>query len=165
MLADIFQAPEAVQLALLKNLGRTNDSAAADVTSAINTLSPHKEIRKEARRALIRLESSRTYPKWKAPAAIHAPAVQLPVSNAPRFWKGYVSQTRQDGEINLVLIWEQGYEYNEAYMFAFMLDFWHDGVKDFFSESGTKRRIEERIGQLDGRDSVLQLTSCTLAEG
>jgi tetratricopeptide (TPR) repeat protein len=165
VLADIFQAPEAVQIALLKDLGRTNNSAAADIASAINTLSPHKEIRKEARRTLIRLESSKTYPKWKAPASTHAPAVQLPVANEPRFWKGYVSQTRDEGEVNLFLIWEQGYDYHEAYIFAFTLDFWQDGIKDCLVESGTKRRFDERISQLGRGDGVLQLTSCTLAEG
>ncbi|MBA2677158.1 MAG: hypothetical protein H0U76_01990, partial [Ktedonobacteraceae bacterium] len=39
---------ESGQIAFLKMLAKTNDSAAADVALAINALSPHKEARKEA---------------------------------------------------------------------------------------------------------------------
>jgi hypothetical protein len=164
VLVAIFQAPLPVQIAFIKALGRENRSTAADIVSALHIFSPDKEVRKEARRAIIRLESSKTYPKWKAP---EMPGVlaQLPTPNASRFWKGYASTTREEGEIVLILCWEQGIEYKEAHMLSFILDFWETGIKDFFTLSGTKRRIEERIGELRGQGRILQLSSCTLAEG
>jgi len=164
VLAAIFQAPLPVQIAFIKALGRENRSTAADIVSALHTFSPEKEVRKEARRAIIRLESSKTYPKWKAPATPGVLA-QLPTPNAPRFWKGYASATREEGEVVLILCWEQGIDYKEAHMLSFILDFWEAGVKDFFTLSGTKRRIEERTGELRGQGRILQLSSCTLAEG
>lgn len=164
VLTDIFQAPVAVQIALAKALGRENRNAAADIASALNALSPEKEVRKEARRALIRLESSKTYPKWKVPAT-QPTLAQVPTANPPRFWKGYASPTRETGEVILVLCWELGHDYKEANMLAFGLDFWELGIKDFFTLSGTKRQIDERIRELHSDGSVLQLSSCTLAEG
>jgi Flp pilus assembly protein TadD, contains TPR repeats len=164
VLTDIFQAPVAIQIAFVKALGRENRNAAADVASALNALSPEKEVRKEARRSLIRLESSKTYPKWKVPATQTALA-QVPVANPPRFWKGYASPTRETGEVILVLCWELGHDYKEANMLAFGLDFWELGIKDFITQSGTKRQIDERIRELHSDGSVLQLSSCTLPEG
>src|SRR5438067_1689246 len=48
---------EAAQLAAMKALSKETTADAADMLTAINTLSTSKEIRKEARRSLIRLEA------------------------------------------------------------------------------------------------------------
>src|SRR5947209_17271830 len=45
---------EGAQMALLKELSKEHHSDAADVLAAINALSPIKEVRKEAKRSLIR---------------------------------------------------------------------------------------------------------------
>lgn len=66
-LTPISDLPETSQIALLKTLAREKTTAAADVTLALNTYTPIKEVRKEARRSLIRLESGNVYPEWELP--------------------------------------------------------------------------------------------------
>jgi tetratricopeptide (TPR) repeat protein len=92
------------------------------------------------------------------------------MSKPPRFWKGFVTETREDGELELVLCWEQGFEYGEARLMAFMLDFWDEGVRNFTTEVGSKRHIETRIGSTRVRyskaaDREIRIQDCTLAEG
>jgi len=96
-----------------------------------------KEVRKEARRALIRLEGAKIYPQWSAPI-VQTPAIQVNVEHPPRFWKGYVTTSRDEGEVQLLLSWEQCYDYADARMFIFLLDYWQDGVKDIIAETGSK---------------------------
>ncbi|MBV9228401.1 MAG: hypothetical protein JOZ18_03735, partial [Chloroflexi bacterium] len=156
--------PEAAQVALLKALSKENDVDAADVLAAINALSPHKEIRKEARRALIRLEATRTYPQWKAPIA-RTSAIQMNIAHPPRFWKGLVTQMREEGEIQVFLCWEQGYDYTEARSLIFLLDYWREGVKDIIVDLSSKRRVDERIEEMRTRFAGIPVVNCTLAEG
>src|SRR6266446_3161512 len=167
-LAELTSIDEADQMALLKALAKQQDPDAADVLLAINELTPNKAIRKEARRGLIQLAGAKIYPSW-TPEPEPAPA-PLGVNNPPRFWKGYVSEMREQGEIEVVMCWEQGFEYGEARIMSFLLDFWKEGVKDFLTEVGSKRRIDTRIQELTTRfisaeEGNVQITDCTLAEG
>jgi len=66
-LAPITDLPEASQITLLKTLAKEKITAAADVVLAMNTYAPVKAVRKEARRALIHLQGSNTYPEWELP--------------------------------------------------------------------------------------------------
>jgi tetratricopeptide (TPR) repeat protein len=166
-LAELSKIDEASQMALLKALAKQHDTDAADVLLAINELTPNKAIRKEARRALIQLAGAKVYPSW-TPEPEAGPAVAM--INPPRFWKGYVTEKREEGEIEVVLCWEQGFEYGEARLMAFMLDFWRAGVKNFMAEVGSKRHIDARINlskanysKASGRE--IRTTDCTLAEG
>jgi len=167
-LARLTDIDESTQMVLLKALAKQQDTDAADVLLAINELTPNKAIRKESRRALIQLAGAKIYPSW-TPEPEPAPA-PLGVTNPPRFWKGYVSEMREQGEIEVVLCWEQGFEYGEARIMGFLLDFWKEGVKDFLTEVGSKRRIDTRIQELTTRfvsaeEGNVQITDCTLAEG
>ncbi|GCE20311.1 hypothetical protein [Dictyobacter kobayashii] len=162
-LKDIFALSEAAQIALIKSLAKTNRAEAADVLAGINAVSPQKEVRKEARRGLLRLGGSKVTPHWTAPI-IHAPAVQMNVANPPRFWQGFATQSREQGEVQISLCWEQGYDYGEARIITLVLDFWNDGIKDFFSESGTKRHIEEHIREIHKLATEVDLIPCSLAE-
>jgi len=97
------------------------------------------------------------------------------VENAPRFWKGIVAEMREAGEIQLTLCWEYGLEYGEARMMSFLLDFWREGVRDFFTDTGTKRYIEDRLREIRQRTRMAEAeggdeehatyVDCTLAEG
>ena len=164
-LSTVSDLPEAAQMALLKALSREYHQDAADVLVAINALSQLKSIRKEARRSLLRLEEARIYPRWEPPIerlspvdAMQMQAVNSKVTdlmavieeseNPPRFWKGVVTQMREQGEVELVLCWEQGVDYSEARALVFLLDFWQDGVKDFFTEVSGKRHIDSHIAEL-----------------
>src|SRR5689334_17200638 len=165
-LTDITSSPEPVQFALLKALAKERESDAADILAALHVVSPLKDLRKEARRGLLRLEGTKTRPQWQ-PSVEQPPAVQAPVEQPPRFWKGLVTESREQGEMQLLLCWEQGYDYSEVRILSFLLDFWHDGVKDASQEVLSKRRTDERINQW--RSSVASIDTkfvdCTLAEG
>src|ERR1700730_16885321 len=163
VLSDINTMPEASQLALLNALSKEHYTYAADVLIAINELSPSKSVRKEARRSLIRLEGAKVYPGWNPPVS-HTPAFQMPVSNPPRFWKGFVTQSREEGEIQLILCWEQGFEYSEVRMLIFILDFWERGVKEFILDNTNKRNVDAQIQHLRTQLPGITLVDCTLAE-
>ena len=164
VLSPITNLSEAAQLALVKELSRQHDTAAAAVLLTLNELSEHKTIRKEARRSLIRLEEVKIFPEWQPPVA-QSPIIQLPVANMPRFWKGYVTQSREEGEIQLVLCWEQGIDYSEVRALTFLLDFWEGGIKDFMTENSTRRNIDDRLQEMRARLPDVTFTECTLAEG
>jgi tetratricopeptide (TPR) repeat protein len=163
-LTDITALSETAQLALLKALSKENTTASADILAAVNALSQHKELRKEARRSLIRLESTKTYPQWIPPIA-RTPAVTVNTPNAPRFWKGVVTQSREQGEMQLGLFWEQGYDYSEVRSLLLLLDFWRDGVKDVIVETSNKHHAEEHITEMRTRLTDTMVVDCTLAEG
>ncbi|GCE13364.1 tetratricopeptide repeat protein [Tengunoibacter tsumagoiensis] len=165
-LAPLLSQSEEVQIAVLKALSKETNTKAADVLTAMNALCPIKEVRKEARRALLQLEASKITSQWKPPV-VQAPAVQMSISQPPRFWKGFVSQTRDEGEVQLILIWEQGYEYSEIRFLSFLLDYWQAGVKDFMADITSKTQVNERIRDLRSRihQAGSDLVECTLAEG
>src|SRR5438270_10325310 len=163
VLSDINSMPEAGQLALLKALSKEHDADAADVLLALNEFSPNKSIRKEARRSLIRLEGAKVYPRWNPPVS-HVPAFQFPVSNPARFWKGFVTQSREEGEMHLILCWEQGFEYSEVRMLIFILDFWERGVKEFILDNTNKRNVDAQVQHLRTQLPGVTLVDCTLAE-
>jgi tetratricopeptide (TPR) repeat protein len=154
---------EAVQLATLKALSKENTTDAADLLAAINALSTSKDIRKEARRSLIRLEATRIYPQW-TPPILHTPAVQVNITNPPRFWKGLITQSRDQGEMQLLLAWEQGYDYSDVRLLSFLLDYWYDGVKEASVETISKRRANEHIDNWRTRINEVAIVDCTLAE-
>jgi tetratricopeptide (TPR) repeat protein len=159
----ITNAPEPVQIALIKALANERNADAADVLLALHELSPVKEVRKEARRAMIQLEGVRIQPEWTPPIERKSPLEMFQaLANPPRFWKGYVSDTRSAGEVNLLLQWEQGEDYREVRMLGFLLDYWGAGVKDFFTIVESKRSIEKFIG---GIKTETALKSCSLAKG
>ncbi|MBO0781441.1 MAG: tetratricopeptide repeat protein [Ktedonobacteraceae bacterium] len=161
-LSPLTAISEPAQLALLKALARENHTDAADLLAAINAFAPSKEIRKEARRGLLRLETAHLHPQWTPPVE-HAPIISLRQPNQPRFWKGWVSQTREEGEVELFLAWEQGYDYTEARQLIFLLDFWQDGVKDCIVTIESKRRADEHANEM--RAKLNSVVDCTLAEG
>lgn len=162
-LSAIDELSEQAQIALLKALAKENSTDAADILAAVNAVSAQKEARKEARRSLIRLESSKTYPQWVPPVA-STPVIQVNVEHEPRFWKGFATQAREEGEMQLLLTWEQGYDYGNARLIVFLLDYWNDGVKDIHVEVGSKHHVEEHINEIRGKFPV-PLVDCTLAEG
>ena len=163
-LTVISDLSEAAQIAFIKSLAKVNELDAADLLTAINTFSPLKEVRKEARRGLLRLESNKIRPQWQSPLK-QTPVAQANIPNPPRFWKGLVTETREEGGIQLLLCWEQGFDYGEVQLFSFTLDYWNDGVKDFSTEIGTQRHANERINEIRANLPQNILVDCTLAEG
>lgn len=162
-LAEVYAMPETTQIALLKLLAKEHTTDAADLLLALHELSPSKSVRKEARRSLIRLEEAKMYPRWHPPTTTRV--VIETTTNAPRFWKGTVTQAREEGEIELILCWEHGLDYGEARMLIFLLDFWKEGVKYFFTRDGAKGRIDAEIAEMHTKLVGTRIADCTLAEG
>ncbi len=163
-LSTITSLTEDVQIALLKTLAKTQTIDAADILTAINAFSPNKEIRKEARRSLLRLDSAKIHSRWTPPIA-QVSAIEVKVAHEPRFWKGSVTQSRDQGEVQLLLFWEQGYDYSEVRIFGFLLDFWREGIKDFFVDTVSKRTADQRVADMRRTMSDVVVVDCTLAEG
>lgn len=160
-LASLTDGAEAVQLGVLKAMARENHTDAADIVLALYELAPAKEVRKEARRTLIRLETSGSRPQWTPPLDQNS-AIQSKQPESPRFWKGWASRTREEGELQLFLAWEQGYDYTDARALVFLLDFWQEGVKDCLVMLDSKRHIDENSNSMR---SKLNGVTCTPAEG
>ncbi|HVB75192.1 MAG TPA: tetratricopeptide repeat protein [Ktedonobacteraceae bacterium] len=162
-LAEISSISEAAQFVLLKMLSRERSSDAADLALGINELSPLKDVRKEAKRALIQLAGTRIYPQWKL--EIEQPlASVIPLDVPRRFWKGTVTDSRDVGEMQLLLAWEQGEDNNEVLVFGFLLEFWQDGVRDFFRQVMSKRSFEKTASRMESLAVNVKLRDCTLAE-
>lgn len=166
VLEPITGLEEATQIAFLKALSKEHTIEAANVLAAINTFAPAKEPRKEARRSLIRLQEARIFPEWTPPAAPTLTQVIEDVFTAKerRFWKGIYSNSRDVGEVHLSLFWEQGERFKEVLIMNFLLEFYTEGVKDFFTDVTTKHRAEKRLQDMRIHFSEMGLIECSLAE-
>jgi tetratricopeptide (TPR) repeat protein len=162
VLAEINNMPEGAQMALLKGLSKEHHTDAADVLIAINELSPSKSIRKEARRSLIGLQGVRIYPQWSPPVD-RTPVVQV-TSPPLRFWKGMVTDSRDVGEVQLALGFEQEDNPSQVRMFVFLLEFFRDGVKDFFSRTGNKRTADNFFAEMETHLDDVEAKDCSLAQ-
>src|SRR6266704_3459172 len=161
-LAEINNMTEGAQMALLKALSREHHTDAADVLVAINELSPTKSVRKEARRSLIGLQGVRIYPQWRPPVD-RMPAVQV-TSSPLRFWKGMVTDSRNVGEVQLALGFEQEDNPSQVRVLVFLLEFYHDGVKDFFSRTGNKRTADNFFAEMETHLTDVETKDCSLAQ-
>ncbi len=168
-LQPITSTSEAAQIALLKTLSKEANTDAADIVLALYELSPLKGVRKEARRSQLRLEEADIYPQWQSPLP-HTSVVdqfmqeqELQTLNTPaRFWKGMVTDTRDAGEVQLMLLWEQGPAYREVRVLGFLLEFWHDGIKDCFVQVNSKNTVEKLIAETQAQVPILD---CSLSKG
>ena len=193
-LAGVESAPEPVALAYAERLGQMRDAdgrAAADVAQAVGELSPRKEVAREARRARLRLRSAGILPELALPApSAHAlsaattshetdadeprdrhgdvssePAPEPLRAAGPRLVEGYVTRSREQGEVSLILGWQEGGDPNRVRGHVFALSFWHDGVRDFavmqpMSRSAFLAETVERMRT----DAQIELVPVTWAE-
>jgi hypothetical protein len=169
-LVEINALTEDAQIALLKVLARQPDTDSADVLSAVYELNTLKNVRKEARRALIQLEGAKVYPTWSLPAEVRQSALEPIVAIAAddttsyRFWKGYITDSLDVGEAQLLLAFEQENDPNTVRVFGFLLEFVYQGVKDFFTRVESKRKFEKFYMQMASGMPVT-LNDCSLDEG
>ena len=162
VLAEINNMSEGAQMTFLKALSREHHTDAADVLIAINELSPAKSVRKEARRSLIGLQGVRIYPQWSPPVD-RTPAVQV-TSSPLRFWKGMVTDSRDVGEVQLALGFEQEDNPSQVRVLVFLLEFFHDGVKDFFNKTGNKRTADHFFAEMETQLTDVETKDCSLAQ-
>ncbi|HEX7735490.1 MAG TPA: tetratricopeptide repeat protein [Ktedonobacteraceae bacterium] len=165
-LAEINNLPAGAQFALLKELAKEQEIDAADVLAAVHAFGTLKDARKEARRSLIRLEGAKVYPGWEAPQTpAFEESAQSTVTIPPRFFKGLITDSYESGEMQLILSWEIGEDYREVRMLVFLLEFWHDGIKDFFTQVESKRSFANLLPRIAASLDDVSLKECTLENG
>jgi tetratricopeptide (TPR) repeat protein len=155
ILAPLRAAPEPVALAVALRLGDIHGVDASDaavVAQALGELDGRRDVAREARRSRLRLRSAGVvsalplaFPASQ-PVSTHsvlpsspAPAAPTPapepvgerVSAAPRLVEAYATRTREQGEVVLVLGWQEGRDADFVRGYTFELSFWSDGVKAF----------------------------------
>src|SRR5579885_3379651 len=147
--------------AFVEALATRRDRAAADVALALAEFSQDQRLRKEARRALVRLRSAGIAPEFSIPAAT-TPASQ---QESRAFYRGYVTQTRQEGEVQLALAWYENQAAGDVRGLVFLLEFWRDGVKDFFmTDITTAGRFDHDFGRRVRSGEQAPAIPCTLAQ-
>jgi tetratricopeptide (TPR) repeat protein len=141
-LAPLERQPEQVVRAFLARLATTRSAEAADVALALAELAHNRALAKEARRALVRLRSAGIAPVFSVPQV--APVTR---SSERIFSQGYVTQSRESGEVQLAISWHENQATGTVRGMVFLLEFWNDGIKDFFvTDSMTTRRFQQRFG-------------------
>lgn len=161
-LVEINNLPEGAQLALLKALSKELHTDAADILITLNECSPIKSVRKEARRSLIRLEGAKIYPQWKPPTQ---PTLLMQLTDVPqRLWKGVVFGTPSDGEVELLLFFENENDPDEIRFLGFLLDFLQDGIKDFFTRVESRRSAEKFLADVLADMPDVKTQNCSLAQ-
>ncbi|HJT57369.1 MAG TPA: tetratricopeptide repeat protein [Ktedonobacteraceae bacterium] len=165
LLAEMNDLSETAQMGLLRALVQERQVDAADILLAFNELAPNKNVRKEAKRSLIQLQGKKVLPDWRPPVEQLPALTVIESTNPPRFWKGLVTDSRDAGEVQLLLIFEQGENYRDARVFGFLLEFWRDGIKDCFTRVESKRSVDNFIAQMSMAMGDVVNKSCSLAEG
>ncbi|HEX6777826.1 MAG TPA: hypothetical protein VF099_06465, partial [Ktedonobacterales bacterium] len=137
-LAPVEKQPADIILAFSGALGSKRTREAADVALAMAELSQHREARKEARRSLLRLRSMGIAPVFSLPT------LQTSAQPVQRtFFQGYVSQSRDQGEVQLALAWYENQATGAVRGLVFSLEFWRAGIKDFImTDTITPKRFE-----------------------
>jgi tetratricopeptide (TPR) repeat protein len=159
-LSPIEQQSANIALALASALGSRRETDAADVALALAELSQHQALRKEARRALVRLRSAGIAPSFSVPAGeAAAPPRQRP------FYLGYASQTREQGEMQLALAWYENQAAGDVRGMVFLLEFWRDGVKDFFmTDVTTTKRFQQDFSKNTRAGEQIDIQPVSLAQ-
>ncbi len=175
-LSPITSLAEPAALSLVKRLGDvrgTKGRDAADIAQAAGELDPRREVAREARRSRIRLRSlgspaSLVVPPVAPLAAPHSAPAHDPelakFQSAPRLVEAYATRTREQGEIVVVLGWQEGQDSNYLRGHVFELSFWNDGVSEFTMLDPMRRArfLEETVEGL--RAEQMELVPVTWAQ-
>lgn len=150
--------PDGVAVAFAHQLGdqrgpTTRD--AADVAQALGELDTRREVAREARRSRIRLRSTGAMPSLVIPPAegatpseVSPPVVSTRAlahdtsgqQTGPLFAEGFATRTREQGEIVLLLGWQEGQDPNFLRGQMLHLSFWREGVEHFEQLDAMSRR-------------------------
>lgn len=159
-LSSIDRQPPAVALAFAEALGSKREANAADVALALAELSQQQPLRKEARRALVRLRSAGIAPSFTVP-----PAEAAAPQQQRTFYQGYVSRTRDQGEMQLALAWYENQAAGNVRGMVFLLEFWRDGVKDFLmTDVTTTKRFQQDFSKNTRAGEQVDVQPITLAQ-
>ena len=89
----------------------------------------------------------------------------MQVASSPlRFWKGKVTDSRDAGEVQLALGFEQEDNPSQVRILVFLLEFFRDGVKDFFTRTGNKRTADNFFAEMETHLTDVATKDCSLAQ-
>jgi tetratricopeptide (TPR) repeat protein len=149
-LAPVTGAPEPVALAFAARLGTLRGAEArmaADVAHALGELGEPSAVAREARRSRIRLRSAGAIPLLEVPMPT-TPKLSLVTAGEPLerpiLAEAYISRTRETGEVQLVLAWQEQRDSSELHLWAILLDFWQEGARDFIHMDTMRRSRFQR---------------------
>ena len=149
-LAPVTQTPDPVALAFAARLGTLRGSEgrdAADVAQALGELGERPAVAREARKSRLRLRSAGAIPTLVVPAPAGPAAPPIAANEPlprPTLAEAYVTRTRETGEMQLILGWQEGRDANELHPWAILLDFWHEGARDFIHMDTMRRSRFQR---------------------
>jgi len=75
-----------------------------------------------------------------------------------------VTDSRDAGEVQLAVGFEQEDNPSQVRVFVFLLDFFHDGVKDFFTKTGNKRTADTFFAEMETHLTDVETKDCSLAQ-
>ncbi len=162
-LAEVQATSEPAQQAFAARLGDVRGPtarAAAEVANALGELSPAHAVAREARRARIRLRSAGALPTLTlvpvARARPQSPEMMEPAPRTPQLVEAHVGRAREEGEIPLVLAWQEGNDPDIVRGCSMLLDFWQGGVRDFMLTSPMRRQrfLEDTLHALRAEDQI-----------
>ncbi|MBF6590903.1 MAG: hypothetical protein IVW57_10305, partial [Ktedonobacterales bacterium] len=176
-LERVEQVEEPVALAFAIRLGELRGEQgtdAANVAAALGELEPRREVAREARRARLRLGSTGIVPTLVIPplpvgavaapftparAAAADPSSAASFRHGPRLVEAYATRSRESGEMSLLLGWQESLDPDQVRGHLFLLDFWHDGVRDFsITEMMTRRHFtRDLVSKLKSTEDVKSL--------
>jgi len=163
-LAELYALGPAMLVAFLDRLARRHERSAMQIAVALAELSESKEVRREARRTLLRLTSAGVRPTWNLPQSAGARTAATTLAG-PRFWQGFVSSSRQEGEVNLVLTWDLDGTETRLQSLVFLLDFWNAGLKEAIISAEMSRSQYQRQVLKAPQMRNVDLRPCTLEQG
>lgn len=170
-LAPITEVEEPVAFAYAQSLGAVRGEfapAAADVAQVLGEADERREVAREARRSRLRLQSAGvrsdlTLPPEEIPVAVISPSptsdavVALPTASVrPQLVEAYATQTRESGEMTLLLAWQEGSAPETVRGYLIALNFYATGVTRFnVTEPMSRARfLRETVETLRGNDGA-----------
>jgi tetratricopeptide (TPR) repeat protein len=134
-LAPVEQAEQPVRQSFAMRLGDVRGPAAAsaaEVANALGELAEARELAREARRARIRLRSVGALPTLDLALVGSSTAISPtapPVPAGPQLVEAFVSRTRDEGEVVVLLAWQEGTDTEVVRVWTIDIDFFEHGIK------------------------------------
>lgn len=162
-LAPVDAAGEEVARAFASRLGDVRGpqaAAAAEVANALGELSAARDVARAARRARLRLRSAGALPTLAIPnaAPTATPAAVTPTpatgrvgeTHAPLLVEAHATRSRDEGDMVLILAWQEGADPGIVRGAVLGLDFWRNGIEAVRMHPPMRRQrfLEETVRDL-----------------
>ncbi|HEX9069521.1 MAG TPA: hypothetical protein VF807_12190, partial [Ktedonobacterales bacterium] len=173
-LEPVIGADPAIAQHFAAGLGRARGESgpmAASLASILGESDPRPAVAREARKSRLRLQSAMINPSLALPVLAPAALVTHPHTHEHegeplplgwRFLEAQASRTREEGDITLIVCFQEDTTQGQVRAYVADMDFWNEGLRDFNRTDLMSRRAYERdiVGQVRerGRQHLTQLT-------